>query len=84
MAHALHDTAEEERMRAVRKRGMDEWKGSGLDERARGVKEGWAGRGGRREKRTSFENETRVHGSEGPNGLHPLDEVESIASKESR
>lgn len=68
----------------MRKQGIDDWRGSGLDERARGVKEGWAARGGRREKRASFGNETGVHGSEGPNGLHPLDEVESIASREER
>ncbi len=84
VAHALHDTAEEERMHAIRKQGLTDWKDSGLRER---VPVGRKGRDGaveaeqrRRMRRSSQNLDTSVHGSEGPEGLGPLDEVESVTS----
>lgn len=81
IAHSVHDTAEEEKMRALRQQGMTDWRGSGLNERVPvGMKNTFSGR---REKRSSFSNEPGVHGSEGPHGLHPLDEVESLRDEQS-
>jgi len=84
VAHAMRDTAEEERMHAIRKQGLNDWKDSGLRER---VPVGRRGRDGaveaeqRRRLRSSSQNlDTSVHGSEGPEGLGPLDEVESVTS----
>jgi hypothetical protein len=41
IAHGMHDTAEEERQRAIREQGMSEFKGSGLREQAGGLREGF-------------------------------------------
>jgi hypothetical protein len=84
IAHTMRDTAEEERMRAVRMKGIEDWRGSGLSERASDVRDSIGGKERRREKRASFGNEIGIHGSEGPNGLGPVDEVESVHSREDR
>lgn len=41
IAHGMHDTAEEERQRAIREQGMNEFRGSGLREQAGGLREGF-------------------------------------------
>jgi hypothetical protein len=71
-------------MHAIRKQGLTDWKDSGLRER---VPVGRKGRDGaveaeqrRRMRRSSQNLDTSVHGSEGPEGLGPLDEVESVTS----
>lgn len=41
IAHGMHDSAEEERQRAIREQGMNEFRGSGLREQAGGLREGF-------------------------------------------
>lgn len=71
IAHATHDVAEEERMRAVREKGMGEWRGSGLDQRSQGFREKAEQR-----MRTRRASNGGVHGSEGPGGLGAVPERE--------
>jgi hypothetical protein len=75
IAKGMHDTEEEERMRAVRESGTAEWKGSGLSERAGGLREGFREKAGERQRRRLSWG-TGVHGSEGPNGLGVVEERE--------
>jgi hypothetical protein len=76
IAHSMHDPAEEERMRAVREKGMNEWKGSGLSERVPvGLREGFREKAeGRMRVRRASQDRTGVHGSEGPGGLGVVEE----------
>lgn len=68
IAKGLHDKEEEERMRAVTQQGMGEFRGSGL-------REGFREKAGDRMwlRRKSVE-QRGVYGSEGPNGLDPVEE----------
>ncbi|KAE8452283.1 hypothetical protein EG329_000983 [Mollisiaceae sp. DMI_Dod_QoI] len=75
IARGMHDTAEEERMRAVRDKGMGEWRGSGLSERVPvGLREGFREKAGDRLRSRRLSQGNMVHGSEGPNGLDPVEE----------
>jgi hypothetical protein len=76
IARASHDTAGEERMRAIREKGMGEWRGSGLSERAGGLREGFREKAGERQRNRRLSTGTGVHGSEGPGGLGPVEELE--------
>lgn len=76
IAKASHDTAEEERMRAIKDKGMGEWRGSGLKERAGGLREGFREKAGERQRHRRLSAGTGVHGSEGPGGLGPVEEIE--------
>jgi hypothetical protein len=76
IAKASHDTVEEERMRAIREKGMGEWRGSGLSERAGGLREGFREKAGERQRNRRLSVGTGVHGSEGPGGLGPVEELE--------
>lgn len=78
IAHGMHDTAEEERMRAVREKGMGEWRGSGLNERVPpGLREGFREKAEGRMRMHRASRDGGVHGSEGPGGLQPIaDETE--------
>ncbi len=74
IAKVSHDTAEEERMRAIREKGLGEWSGSGLAERAGGLREGFREKAGERQRHRRLSAGTGVHGSEGPNGLGVVEE----------
>ena len=74
IARASHDTAEEERMRAVKEKGLGEFRGSGLRERAGGLREGFREKAGERQRTRRLSAGTGVHGSEGPNGLGVVEE----------
>lgn len=76
IARGMHDTEEEERMRAVREKGTQEWRGSGLSERAGGLREGFREKAGERQRTKRLSQGTGVHGSEGPNGLGVVEERE--------
>jgi len=76
LAHVSHDTAEEERMRAIRDKGIGEWRGSGLGERAGVLREGFREKAGERQRHRRLSAGTGVHGSEGPNGLGVVEERE--------
>lgn len=77
IAHTMHDTAEEERMRAVREKGMGEWKGSGLNERVpMSLREGFREKAeGRARIRRASQDRNGIHGSEGPGGLGVVEET---------
>ena len=72
IAHGMHDTAEEERMKAVREQGINEFRGSGLYDRSGGVREGFREKSevqqGRRLRKRSL--------SRGPQLGHGLDAVD--------
>jgi len=74
IAKGMRDSAEEERMRAVRERGTAEWKGSGLSERTSGLREGFREKAGERMRTRRLSQDRTVHGSEGPNGLGVVEE----------
>jgi hypothetical protein len=80
IAKGMHDSVEEERMRAVREKGAAEWKGSGLSEkfgeRGHGLREGFREKaeGRMRLRRASRGEAPGVHGSEGPGGLEAVEE----------
>jgi hypothetical protein len=76
IAEVSHDTAEEERMRAIREKGIGEWRASGLGERAGGLREGFREKAGERQRHRRLSAGTGVHGSEGPNGLGVVEERE--------
>ena len=76
IAKASHDTVEEERMRTIREKGMGEWRASGLSERAGGLREGFREKAGERQKNRRLSVGKGVHGSEGPGGLGPVEELE--------
>ncbi len=76
IARGLHDTAEEERMRVVREKGVGEWRDSGLRERAGGLREGFREKAGERQRTRRLSQGRTVHGSEGPNGLGAVEERE--------
>lgn len=77
IAKGMHDTAEEERMRAVREKGMGEWRGSGLSERVpQGIREGFREKAGDRLRTRRLSQGNGVHGSEGPHGLGVVEERE--------
>jgi hypothetical protein len=76
IARANHDTAEEERMRAIKEKGMGEWRGSGLSERVGGLREGFREKAGERQRTRRLSAGTAVHGSEGPGGLGVVEERE--------
>jgi len=77
IAHSMHDTAEEERMRSVREKGMGEFRGSGLSERVpAGLREGFREKAeGRARVRRTSQDRNGVHGSEGPGGLGVVEET---------
>lgn len=75
IARGMHDSAEEERMRAVRDKGVGEWKTSGLSERVpAGLREGFREKAGDRLRTRRLSQGNGIHGSEGPNGLDPVEE----------
>jgi len=74
IAHTMHDSTEEKKMRELRQQGIADWNRSGLNERAMGLRD----KTYRREKRASLGHSDRVHGSEGLNGLGPVDEVDGL------
>jgi hypothetical protein len=75
IARGMHDSAEEERMKAVRDKGVGEWRGSGLSERVPvGLREGFREKAGDRLRTRRLSQGNGVHGSEGPNGLDPVEE----------
>ncbi|KAF8865604.1 hypothetical protein BDZ45DRAFT_668554 [Acephala macrosclerotiorum] len=75
IARGMHDSAEEERMRAVRDKGLGEWRGSGLSERVPvGLREGFREKAGDRLRSRRLSQGNGIHGSEGPNGLDPVEE----------
>jgi len=75
IARGMHDTAEEERMRAVRDKGIGEFRGSGLSERVPvGLREGFREKAGDRLRSRRLSQGNGIHGSEGPNGLDPVEE----------
>lgn len=74
IAHATHDQAEEERMRAVREKGMGEWRGSGLEVRSQGLREGFREKAEGRMRMRRASRDGGVHGSEGPGGLEAVRE----------
>lgn len=76
IAKVSHDTAEEERMKAIREKGIGEWRGSGLAERAGGLREGFREKAGERQRHRRLSAGNGVHGSEGPNGLGVVEERE--------
>ncbi|KAK6586163.1 hypothetical protein PZA11_001220 [Diplocarpon coronariae] len=77
IAHVAHDQAEEERMRAVREKGIGEWRNSGLDTRSKGLREGFREKAeGRINLRRASRDRDGVHGSEGPNGLEAVKETD--------
>lgn len=69
-----HDQAEEERMRVVREKGMGEWRGSGLDARSQGLREGFREKAEGRMRTRRASRDGGVHGSEGPGGLEAVRE----------
>lgn len=69
----MHDDAEEERMIAIRKQGMNDFRDSGLKDRVPV---------GRKRRTSAGYREEGIHGSEGPEGLGPVEEVESVRSLE--
>ena len=71
IAKGMHDTAEEERQRAIREQGMSEFRGSGLREQAGGLREGF------RQKAEERNRLRRRSGSaQRPQIGHTLDRVE--------
>ena len=74
IAHVTHDQAEEERMRVVREKGMGEWRGSGLDARSQGLREGFREKAEGRMRTRRASRDGGVHGSEGPGGLEAVRE----------
>jgi hypothetical protein len=71
IAHGMHDTAEEERQKAIREQGMTEFRGSGLREQAGGLREGF------RQKAEERNRLRRRSGSaQRPQVGHTLDRVE--------
>jgi hypothetical protein len=76
IARGMHDTAEEERMRAVREKGVGEWRDSGLREKAGGLREGFREKAGERQRTRRLSQGRGVHGSEGPGGLGVVEERE--------
>lgn len=75
IARGMHDSAEEERMRAVREKGMGEWRGSGLSERVpAGIREGFREKAGERMRTRRLSQGNGVYGSEGPGGLDAVEE----------
>ncbi|EKD13217.1 hypothetical protein MBM_08660 [Drepanopeziza brunnea f. sp. 'multigermtubi' MB_m1] len=77
IAHVTRDQAEEERMRAVREKGLGEWRGSGLDAKSAGLREGFREKAeGRMRTRRASRDRDGVHGSEGPNGLEAVHETD--------
>ncbi|PBP22543.1 hypothetical protein BUE80_DR006546 [Diplocarpon rosae] len=65
IAHVSHDQVEEERMRAVREKGMGEWKGSGLETRSKGLRDGFREKAERRIRtRRASQERDGVQGSE--------------------
>jgi len=74
IAHGLHDHAEEERMRAIREKGVGDWRSSGLDVKSQGLREGFREKAEGRIRSRRSSRDAGVHGSEGPGGLEPLPE----------
>jgi len=75
IARGMHDTAEEERMRVVREKGVGEWRGSGLSERVPpGLREGFREKAEGRMRARRLSQGNGVHGSEGPGGLGVVEE----------
>jgi hypothetical protein len=75
IAHGMHGTAEEERMREVREQGVNGWRTNGMQERGHTSRGGFrekAGEGRKLRKRSLSWN--GVHGTEGPGGLEVVAE----------
>lgn len=83
IAKVTREKEEAERQRAIREKGLAEYRSSGLQEQMRG----WGGRvpvgqkadGTTRLRKRSL-SRNGVHGSEGPSGLEPVEE-RSISSQ---
>lgn len=77
IAKGVHDKEEEARMRAIREKGMEDFRESGL-------REGFRQKAGERQRKRSQDyGYNGVYGSEGPGGLDPVEE-RSVRSLESR
>ncbi len=83
IAHVTRNTTEEERMRDIREKGVDEWRVSGLGKRVNipgggrdgGLREGFREKAEGRMRTRRVSRDRWVHGSEGPGGLEAVAET---------